>query len=76
MAKALNQQKKALNGARVLVLGCAYKKDIDDLRESPALTIIELLQKAGRQVSYNDPYFPHGGQRPQVRSADEVRAPR
>jgi UDP-N-acetyl-D-glucosamine dehydrogenase len=55
---ALNRRKKALNGARVLVLGVAYKKDIDDLRESPALTIIELLQKEGAQVSYNDPYFP------------------
>jgi UDP-N-acetyl-D-glucosamine dehydrogenase len=55
---ALNQKKKALNGARVLLLGVAYKKDIDDLRESPALTIIELLQKEGAQVSYNDPYFP------------------
>jgi UDP-N-acetyl-D-glucosamine dehydrogenase len=54
---ALNRQKKALNGARVLVLGVAYKKDIDDLRESPALTIIELLQKEGAVVSYNDPYF-------------------
>jgi len=42
----------------VLVLGVAYKKDIDDLRESPALTIIELLQKDGAQVSYHDPYFP------------------
>jgi UDP-N-acetyl-D-glucosamine dehydrogenase len=55
---ALNKQKKALNGARVLILGVAYKKDIDDLRESPALTIIELLQNEGAQVSYNDPYFP------------------
>ena len=55
---ALNRQKKALNGARVLILGVAYKKDIDDLRESPALTIIELLQKEGAAVSYNDPYFP------------------
>lgn len=55
---ALNKQKKALNGARVLILGVAYKKDIDDLRESPALTIIELLQKEGAQVSYHDPYFP------------------
>jgi UDP-N-acetyl-D-glucosamine dehydrogenase len=55
---ALNQQRKALNGAKVLVLGVAYKKDIDDLRESPALTIIELLQKEGAQVSYNDPFFP------------------
>ena len=58
VGSALNQRKKALNGARVLVLGVAYKKDIDDLRESPALTIIELLQKEGAQVSYNDPYFP------------------
>src|SRR4029077_9285165 len=55
---ALNRHKKSLNGARVLVLGVAYKRDIDDLRESPSLTIIELLQKEGAQVSYNDPYFP------------------
>ena len=55
---ALNRHKKSVNGARVLVLGVAYKKDIDDLRESPALTIIELLQKEGAQVSYHDPYFP------------------
>jgi UDP-N-acetyl-D-glucosamine dehydrogenase len=54
---ALNQHKKSVNGARVLILGVAYKKDIDDLRESPALTIIELLQKEGAQVSYHDPYF-------------------
>ena len=58
VAKALNQHKKAMNGSKVLILGVAYKKDIDDLRESPALTIIELLQKEGAQVSYNDPYFP------------------
>ena len=61
VGKALNRQKKALNGAKVLVLGLAYKKDIDDLRESPSLTIIELLQKDGAQVSYNDPYFPTVG---------------
>jgi UDP-N-acetyl-D-glucosamine dehydrogenase len=61
VTKALNQHKKALNGAKVLVLGVAYKRDIDDLRESPALTIIELLQKDGAQVSYNDPYFPTVG---------------
>jgi len=60
-ASALNQRKKTLNGAAILVLGVAYKKDIDDLRESPALTIIELLQKQGAQVSYHDPYFPHVG---------------
>jgi UDP-N-acetyl-D-glucosamine dehydrogenase len=58
---ALNQQKKAINGSKIMVLGVAYKKDIDDLRESPALTIIELLQKEGAQVSYNDPYFPFVG---------------
>ena len=43
------------------MLGVAYKKDIDDLRESPALTIIELLQKQGAMVSYHDPYFPTVG---------------
>jgi UDP-N-acetyl-D-glucosamine dehydrogenase len=58
---ALNRHKKSINGAKVLVLGVAYKKDIDDLRESPSLTIIELLQKEGAQVSYNDPYFPFVG---------------
>src|SRR5690349_2356486 len=58
---ALNGHKKSVNGSRVLVLGVAYKKDIDDLRESPSLTIIELLQKEGAQVSYHDPYFPFIG---------------
>ncbi|MGH9514612.1 MAG: nucleotide sugar dehydrogenase [Terriglobales bacterium] len=61
VARALNQQKKAINGSKVLILGVAYKKDIDDLRESPALTIIELLKNAGADVSYNDPYFPKVG---------------
>src|SRR3954465_15958661 len=60
-AEALNKQRKALNGSKVLILGVAYKKDIDDLRESPALTIIELLKNAGAEVSYNDPYFPKVG---------------
>ena len=55
---ALNQRRKALNGSNVLVLGVAYKKDIDDLRESPALTIIEMLRHNGAKVSYHDPYFP------------------
>jgi UDP-N-acetyl-D-glucosamine dehydrogenase len=58
---ALNRHKKALHGSKVLVLGVAYKRDIDDLRESPALTIIEELQRRGAQVSYNDPYFPKVG---------------
>jgi UDP-N-acetyl-D-glucosamine dehydrogenase len=61
-AEALNKQRKALNGSKVLILGVAYKKDIDDLRESPALTIIELLQKEGADVSYNDPFFEYVGQ--------------
>src|SRR5690242_3152154 len=61
VVSALNKQKKAINGAKVLVLGVAYKKDIDDLRESPALTIIELLKHEGAEVSYNDPYFPTVG---------------
>jgi UDP-N-acetyl-D-glucosamine dehydrogenase len=61
VSKALNQHKKALNGSRIMVLGLAYKRDIDDLRESPALTIIELLQAEGAKVSYNDPYFPTVG---------------
>jgi UDP-N-acetyl-D-glucosamine dehydrogenase len=61
VAKALNQHKKAVNGSRILMLGMAYKKDIDDLRESPSLTIIELLRQAGAEVLYNDPYFPKVG---------------
>ena len=59
---ALNQQGKALKGSKVLVLGVAYKKDIDDLRDSPARTIIEWPRKKdGAEVSYNDPYFPFIG---------------
>lgn len=58
---ALNRHKKALHGAKVLVLGVAYKKDVDDLRESPSLTIIEELQRRGAEVRYNDPYFPRVG---------------
>ena len=55
---ALNEHGKALKDSRVLVLGLAYKKDIDDLRESPSLTLIELLRRKGAKVDYNDPYFP------------------
>jgi UDP-N-acetyl-D-glucosamine dehydrogenase len=58
---ALNQRKKTLNGARVLVLGVAYKKDVDDLRESPSLTVIELLRNQGADVRYHDPFFLHIG---------------
>jgi UDP-N-acetyl-D-glucosamine dehydrogenase len=59
--EGMNTQGKALNGSRILVLGMAYKRDIDDLRESPSLTIIELLQKRGAVVEYNDPFFPSVG---------------
>jgi len=59
---ALSRRGKPLNGARVLVLGVAYKKNIDDLRESPSLTIIELLQRRGAHVEYNDPFFATVGQ--------------
>ena len=59
--EAMSQRGKALHGSRVLVLGLAYKRDIADLRESPSLTIIELLQKRGAHVEYNDPFFPSVG---------------
>lgn len=55
---ALNNRSKPVNGSSVLVLGVSYKKDIDDLRESPALTIIDLLRAQGATVAYNDPFFP------------------
>jgi UDP-N-acetyl-D-glucosamine dehydrogenase len=54
----LNEAGKPMKGARILVLGVAYKKDIDDLRESPALEILDLLTKKGARVSYHDPYVP------------------
>jgi len=55
---ALNLQQKAVNGSRVLILGVAYKPDIDDLRESPALDVIHLLQEKGADVVYHDPFIP------------------
>ena len=58
IAAALNENKKALKGAKLLVLGVAYKKDVDDLRESPTLKIMQLLQQRGAHIDYNDPYFP------------------
>jgi UDP-N-acetyl-D-glucosamine dehydrogenase len=61
LGAAMNARKKTVNGARILVLGVAYKKDVDDLRESPALTLIELLREQGAEVSYHDPYFPRVG---------------
>ena len=55
--EALNDKKKAMNGAKVLVLGVAYKQDIDDYRESPAIRVIEALKKRGAEVEYYDPYI-------------------
>jgi UDP-N-acetyl-D-glucosamine dehydrogenase len=55
---ALNERGKALSGARILVLGLAYKPDVDDMRESPSIVLIEKLKALGADVSYNDPYIP------------------
>lgn len=60
-ARALERNGVALKGAKVLVLGVAYKRDVDDLRESPSLVVIEKLRHAGAQVEYNDPFFPEVG---------------
>ena len=56
--RALNGERKTINGAKILLLGVAYKPDVDDLRESPALKIMGLLMDEGAQVDYNDPYVP------------------
>jgi UDP-N-acetyl-D-glucosamine dehydrogenase len=61
IAAALNEQSKSIKGSKILVLGVAYKRDVDDLRESPSITIIELLREKGAAVAYNDPYFPTVG---------------
>jgi UDP-N-acetyl-D-glucosamine dehydrogenase len=58
VSTALNEESKAVNGSTVLILGVAYKKDIDDMRESPALSIIDLLRADGADVVYHDPFVP------------------
>lgn len=58
VASALNDHRKSLKGARVLLLGVSYKKDIDDLRESPSLKLMQLLIDRGAKLDYNDPFFP------------------
>ena len=58
LAKALNEREKSLKGSKILLLGMAYKKDVDDLRESPSLKLLELLTGSGALLDYNDPYFP------------------
>jgi len=55
---ALNERERSVKGSKVLLLGVAYKKDVDDLRESPSLKMLELLTERGAEVDYNDPYFP------------------
>src|SRR6185295_18106490 len=84
IADALNDRRKSVKGSRILVLGVTYKKDIDDVRESPALDILRILEKRGAEVSYNDPHvaeldFNENGTRlksqdllPAVRNADAV----
>jgi UDP-N-acetyl-D-glucosamine dehydrogenase len=57
--EAMNDRGKHLKGSRILVLGVAYKPDIDDVRESPAMDVIGLMQKKGALVEYHDPYIPH-----------------
>jgi hypothetical protein len=57
-ARALNDDRKAVNGSRILVVGVAYKKDIDDMRESPALDVMRLLEDRGATVAYHDPHVP------------------
>jgi UDP-N-acetyl-D-glucosamine dehydrogenase len=58
VARALNEDRKAVNGSRALVVGVAYKKDIDDVRESPALDVMRLLEQDGAEVVFHDPYVP------------------
>src|SRR5277367_4648914 len=58
VGSALNERQKSIKGSKILLLGVAYKKDVDDLRESPALKLLELLTERGALIDYNDPYFP------------------
>lgn len=75
---ALNDERKAVRGSRILVLGVAYKRDIDDMRESPALDVIRLLEEHGAEVSYHDPhvarYVEEGHERIGVQLTDDVLA--
>ena len=57
-ADALNEQGKAIKGSRILILGLAYKKNVDDTRESPAVEVIHLLSRKGALVGYSDPHVP------------------
>ena len=79
VARALNDDRKPVNGSRVLVLGVAYKRDIDDMRESPALDVIRLLEQRGADVVYHDPHVPRYREDGEVREGvaltpDELRS--
>jgi UDP-N-acetyl-D-glucosamine dehydrogenase len=58
VAEALNSHRKALNGSRILLMGLAYKADVDDMRESPAFVLLDLLKQAGAEMAYYDPHIP------------------
>jgi UDP-N-acetyl-D-glucosamine dehydrogenase len=58
VVEALNERGKSLKGSKILLLGIAYKKNVDDVRESPACLVMEILRKKGAKLSYSDPYFP------------------
>lgn len=58
LSSALNERGKAMNGSRILILGVAYKKNVDDMRESPSVEIMELIKKNGGELSYSDPHVP------------------
>ncbi len=66
---ALNQKKKAMKGSKILLMGLAYKKDVDDMRESPSLELMRLLKQRGAKVDYNDPHIPVA---PSVREHPEI----
>jgi len=70
VAEALNTRRKSVNGASVLIMGVAYKRDIDDIRESPALDVMSVLRGRGAEVAYTDPYVPHLSARAWAGDAD------
>ncbi|MBL8980949.1 MAG: nucleotide sugar dehydrogenase, partial [Gemmatimonadetes bacterium] len=76
VARALNEDRKAVNGARVLLLGVAYKKDVDDMRESPSLEIHRLLADRGAVVEYHDPWVPRFREHGEVHEGVELTADR
>jgi UDP-N-acetyl-D-glucosamine dehydrogenase len=70
IADGLNARKKSVNGSRILIVGVSYKSDIDDIRESPALDVIELLKRRGADVVYHDPMVDHG--QPELESLESI----